>query len=704
MTKQSDILDQKSKNQLTSISSDALALEHTLIRTLMLLRDAQPRVLKAGGVSRTFYKKLASALGENTTPAGMDEEDFHAFLVATLISCELTSEAEGKLTDSASHCEAFFNYEPTHRLELLREAWLSSELLNEFLSISSLQIPGARTSQTVNRADHVPGSKRLKEIRRRVVELVENQPLGEWVTIDALLDQAEEELNDLLITADNSPVANSTTYLGIRLNDARMDLVRDGNWRKVEGALIEELLRVPLFLLGYVDLGLKEDDGEQHVTAIRRRRVAREDRKTPVSEQPLLIQGNFEVTALLPEMSLGSLWKLTRLADVTAFEQVAHFTIEERLVATEVNSGRALEGICDFLESHSKTGLPQNVRYTLGEWVKRTERITIYTDAYLFQAEGVEKIDTLVSEAYRKRGELFTVGEKHLVGSAQALPEPREGIAARYPVLDYSRQLPPVVTAQPSGLLACEPEQVNFRVMQALARIADQLSIERWQLTRESVQAALKKGMPLDKLISLLQSVLRNDLPPLLRARLMVWGERFGSAAVGDIRVLSFERGESAQLLRHDPRFAELLSAPLNPTTFLLTKEDEADVRHAIADLQLELEEGVKQTHGGRDSSGPVQIASVRTSPARADQNFDAQRFSRSWETGHRDNALDYAVASGVRLVALVQLEQDAAPKRVHLEPVRWVGFDGGGYLEARIDSRDIRVLSLASIFEAELL
>src|SRR5690606_37879907 len=129
-----------------------------------------------------------------------------------------------------------------------------------------------------------------------------------------------------------------------------------------------------------------------------------------------LIQGNFEVTALLPEMSLLALWQLARLSSISAFAQVAHFQIEERWVANAVNTGLPLDTLCEFLESHSKTGLPQNVRYTLGEWVKRTERITIYPDAYVFQAEGVENLETIVQEAYRRRAALAPLADRHLVG------------------------------------------------------------------------------------------------------------------------------------------------------------------------------------------------------------------------------------------------------------------------------------------------
>ena len=93
------------------------------------------------------------------------------------------------------------------------------------------------------------------------------------------------------------------------------------------------------------------------------------------SGNALVVQPNFELLFLQPD--LATLYKVLPFAQVNQLGLVSRLTLTKASVIRGLTSGKTIEQILTTLRDCSQKGLPQNVEYTLLDWVKSYRDVSI---------------------------------------------------------------------------------------------------------------------------------------------------------------------------------------------------------------------------------------------------------------------------------------------------------------------------------------
>ncbi|HLZ24346.1 MAG TPA: helicase-associated domain-containing protein [Ktedonobacterales bacterium] len=151
-------------------------------------------------------------------------------------------------------------------------------------------------------------------------------------------------------------------------------------WEHTDGELITGIFRSTLYELGLVALGydretvpapsdnvnpdafLLTDLGWEVLTS-----------ELSASQQPssraMVVQPNFQV--LLMEPHMPALYWLVRYASLDSIGRVSRFTLTREALGRGLRTGGNIDDILSFLERHCQKALPQNVAYTLRDWVRQ---------------------------------------------------------------------------------------------------------------------------------------------------------------------------------------------------------------------------------------------------------------------------------------------------------------------------------------------
>jgi hypothetical protein len=165
-----------------------------------------------------------------------------------------------------------------------------------------------------------------------------------------------------------------------------------------------------------------------------------------------------------------------------------------------------------------------------------------------------------------------------------------------------SKGLIPLVTARDDGLatarvLDVEPNgRVRFSqgvpsiyVLRRLSPFTESREGERW-LTRESVRAAVKSGMPLAEVISLLETYYGHKPPQRLLTQVRAWGGFFGKVGIDEVTLLKVSDGKILQELLDDPQIGKLMTPFMHSAGLAFVhKQDLETLLAAFDDLGIEV-------------------------------------------------------------------------------------------------------------------
>ena len=176
------------------------------------------------------------------------------------------------------------------------------------------------------------------------------------------------------------PTQRSAGEAGFRLaNELR------ARWDRTDGEVIAGIFRSTLRELGLVELGFDRETVPANHDAVNPDafRITELGAEVLTSElsasqqpsaRPLIVQPNFQV--LLLEPHLPALYWLARCAAAEQIGRVSRFTLTrealQRGLATMEAGAPGTDAVA-FLEAHSQKALPQNVVYTLRDWLRQLE-------------------------------------------------------------------------------------------------------------------------------------------------------------------------------------------------------------------------------------------------------------------------------------------------------------------------------------------
>lgn len=84
-------------------------------------------------------------------------------------------------------------------------------------------------------------------------------------------------------------------------------------------------------------------------------------------ENHFYIQPNFEIIATV-NLNPVLRWYLDSFCDIGKIEKTIHYWITKNSIHRALSNGKSIDEILLFLKNYSKSGMPQNVEYTLNEW------------------------------------------------------------------------------------------------------------------------------------------------------------------------------------------------------------------------------------------------------------------------------------------------------------------------------------------------
>jgi hypothetical protein len=560
-----------------------LSAELDLLGILEVALARAPKVLKNGLPNLAFFRAANAALARPDDEAhgfGFVQVEFWLSLCRGL---DLVAVIDDKL-EVTPEADRFFAMTSEQRLETLREAWVESRDLNEFALSPDLELPALRRASTsratVGESWDVPTAEYLIEARRELTGVIE--ALAEETTLPRLSARLERERPNLFINHDNDGSWRQVYYRGIRERGGREDVERDGNWQLVEGAVIKLMCALPLTRLGWIDF-------DERTLAL-----------TPRSGFPaddfafeVVVQPNFEVVALGDRPDPSALWRLARFTTPRPEGHVRKYVLERKPFADALGRGADAAELADFLAGLSRSPIPQNVQFSLKDWAALSDRIKIWPDALLIEAEGVEDLDKLLPAGLMNTLEPLKLPGGHYVCPAPAANVLRENLPARRQALDYTRRLPPVIAPTEGTELAAPREELHLRARQLLALVSTSRGADRYVLDPDlvaSAAAALEPG----ELLRRIREGLTRPLPAPLALALRTWSGEFPRPYAGGAEVLLAEDAEQAALLDEVPGLKRWIERRLAPGVYLLRPNGAGEVSRLLAKLGVALRDDAR--------------------------------------------------------------------------------------------------------------
>lgn len=603
---------------------DAGAFQRDLYLYWSYVRDNPVSVTKQGLVSKTHLKRINAALTQSEPLDNMRDETQTGrlrFLRALLLMCQLVR-LEGDTLIPTPNSEAFFLRPLAERVKATFDRYRQMQIWDELLRIPALTIRGRRAADT----DAWPF---VVTARQTVLRILGDTAGEGWQDVARLQEFLFRRHYEFLLPRQVSSWTSTNNPYGDYGNSAGWDfqvahewrspdgqiyetyhdtLQEEEGWDFVEGGFIAAMLREPLHWLGLLDLGMAPDDTAPTGTRLVAFRLTAQGahvlqgRPLPEHAEPtggrLIVQPTFEVLAY-PPVQETHLALLDRIAERERLDQAAVYRLSrESLYRARQQHGMSIEDVIAALERESGASLPQNVAYTLHEWGRAQERVVLYDNLVLVQANAAlldqlaSADDTLLARrltptsalAYRdayQRVEDALVSLGCLPVLHPASPPLGEQHAARVPYLE----------AEPDGLLRFRAGAPRIYLKRALAPFTVEAGADL-RVTAGQVQQAVHDGLSVEHIIARLAGWCGGILPTELEHTIKVWGGFFGSARVERPLLLRLNDERTLAALQADPEIGALLR-PYQPEGVLaqINPDDLRRLRKLFAARGIDLDD-----------------------------------------------------------------------------------------------------------------
>lgn len=204
--------------------------------------------------------------------------------------------------------------------------------------------------------------------------LAQSMP-GKWYSVSALLN----------LIWDKDAFALRPMQYGAKKSDRTKTAALRTKWNTEDGEIYIGMLASTLHEMGMVELAYARSNlTEEHakrgnpiaymLTDLGVAALSADKQSIPTSIAPangssaLVLQPNFELLLLQPDFP--TLYSVLPFAQVNKIDMVSRLTLTRTSVLRSLESGKNIEQMLRTLEERSQKGMPQNVEYTLRDWVK----------------------------------------------------------------------------------------------------------------------------------------------------------------------------------------------------------------------------------------------------------------------------------------------------------------------------------------------
>ncbi len=511
------------------------------------LRRQPGKQLKAGGLGKRDLRRIAESL-KIDPDAGAERMAWMYALLQALNLIETHDEVVRAAEGDA--------------ITLFWNARLSTQLREILRVYPKVTLELAADTSVLSQYSyyaHIP-LKPSAQIRQSVLDVLAKVAATSWLPFSLFLALLTGGRPGALTIDDNN---RNIMYSNLRWYAAK-------NREQLEAALLQldrdAILCVlrELQILGIVDLGYNEGSvltGGQAPLALQVTGLAHAHfSNTPIADAPptdgqVILQPDFQILALGP-VALRTLANLERFAEREKFdESVVAYRLTRDSAYLAFQRGETPESMQAVLQEATGIPVPQNIARSLEEWGGQYERIVIRRHVTILQLDDPQILEQLLADAILRRY-LHRMDDHTawLNSDHTAKVEQRLWMLEMLPTYSQGPEtdLPHSLRWKEEHLAPRHP-MPSLYVTGTIRRIAAPCD-GGWQLTPQTVRAAVATGMPIPDMIALLEKMTGAPLSPEWQKQLKAWGSHFGAAQLAQVLLLRLESAEALQELRHADR------------------------------------------------------------------------------------------------------------------------------------------------------
>ncbi len=590
----------------------------TCQRDLYLLWSAAreaPLQLTTNGLLRVADLKriCPQLLIQEAFVSGSKESDFRRifFLRRLLMALGLLSGATaGDATVApdrnaliAAPDASFWQVEATQRVQTCFQSWRDGAWWNELWA--TYEQGTTRSSGSL--ADFA--APQIVRARRRVLDVLVLLAQREltavadaaqaWIPVDALSAHLHDHDEGFLVDRETAervhtgyyytssrPSSSPYQYNALGWTWDKYANDPEAGWEGVEAVFIRAVLTEALYWLGLVDLGYSKPvspaggsapEGLQAVRLTDMGRWLLLDAAPPVIPAEtgrVIVQPNFHIFAFDP-ISDAVLARLDSFATRLKAERAVEYELTSESIYRAQQAGQQVEEIMRWLEMTTGAPLPQNVARSLLEWQAAFERIVIRPRVGWLQTATPDQADTLLADPRLREAIIRRVSPTALLLHADKVAMVEQALLAAGELpLRTSRPedgLRASIQVTADGMIHCVHGVPSLYIYSYLRPFADAVEagptagpVMHWRITEESVRRACASGLDAPAIITRLEKLALDGVPPHLQTRIKAWSKYFGDAFVQTLTLVQFRDQGVLDELCADPIVARYMR-PFKP-------------------------------------------------------------------------------------------------------------------------------------------
>lgn len=546
------------------------------------------------------------------------------FALSVLSGAGLLVEHDDSLRPAAK-ADEFFSARPQHQVQTLLDGWYQSAF-KEFLFIPSLEFgfgwgyTAEDTPWFKREEDHYGPRRAGVGVARRciVAAMTEGAAAAPdaWHPIADVARTVFADYPEMLfpriddygyygVSYFNRPQGRRA-YTAVHRKDAghgttRQDiaartLYQDTDWMEVEGGFVQEVIAGPMRWLGLAEVGPDGGAADRfRLTDLGRHLLC----GAPLPEveaaqagKRAVVQPDYEVVVLDVTRGLDLLAQLDAFAERRTLDRAATYRLTQPALARGLDRGWTGKRVLTALEAANDGPLPQNVRYSLEEWIRLYESLSLHEASCLLEADSPAQLDAWLADprVAKLLGErLGPTVMRVPEGSVDQLLELLNPPAEQSWVVDYAEKPAGVVELRDPDLIELATDQAEPYLRYRLEAFADPAGESEtgiaYRITRASVQRAVELGLRHPQMRDFLSTAANGVLPPDLAVRLCGWSRIVPAPQAEALVAVALPRLPVAwETLRHIPEIGGLIRALPTPELALVAPED-------LEALQAELDE-----------------------------------------------------------------------------------------------------------------
>jgi hypothetical protein len=403
-------------------------------------------------------------------------------------------------------------------------------------------------------------------------------------------------------TAVPAPYFGIARAPGAAKADGSRALIRGHDWPEVEGAFVRQVIGESLRWLGLVEVGPDAQRPEVFRLTELGRHLLLDQPLTaslPPGAAQVIVQPNFEVVVVDALANAPLLARLNDFAERRSFDRAATYRLTQEALLRGLDHGWTGPRILELLESITNGPIPQNVRFTIQEWVHRYERISVREQATILEADNAAQIERWLADRT-----LAPLLGRRLGPTTVLLPANNATAVARR-VQQTTKQLQTIDYGQPRkhAFRVLDPDRIEVDAvdpyldyqLRAFSRREEQADgTLAYRISRESVGAANRAGRRGPDLVNFLNRVGGSPLPSDFIVRLLGWSGAVAPVTFEPLLVVYLpDEVVDWDIVGDIPALTPLIREYLSPTLALVAPGDLETLRAELAARGVELQAGV---------------------------------------------------------------------------------------------------------------